>query len=319
MSGGDRGKAFRSARVSSGHYLSPNRCPLYPRKRTLSDTTGMSALCQKRTHAPQQNGASYSSHFQARQIGTSCTESVKPRSSLTLWIHPSFAFSFDHLVGALLEKPRHVEAERLSGLEIDDQLRSGRSLDRQFAYLGALEDSTDVSCRVLVKVGQIGAVGHQPADLGNTVKRLIVGGRVFSAHSTICERCPLMSGEERTTMPWTRSRMARSKASLKSSGRWTDSDCSVTPAARAADSVARNWTPPTVESQRTAKRESVGTASLSSSICLPPSSGRSRNIPVRLPPGRARLLAHLFATGSLSRSSPTIGIVVVALIAASIA
>src|SRR5215831_2004210 len=26
-------------------------CPLYPRKRTLSDTTGMSALCQKRTSA----------------------------------------------------------------------------------------------------------------------------------------------------------------------------------------------------------------------------------------------------------------------------
>jgi hypothetical protein len=31
-------------------------CPLYPRKRTLSDTTGMSALCQKRTNALQQNG-----------------------------------------------------------------------------------------------------------------------------------------------------------------------------------------------------------------------------------------------------------------------
>src|SRR5262249_35144416 len=30
------------------------RCPLCSRKRTLSDTTGMSALCQKRTHAVQQ-------------------------------------------------------------------------------------------------------------------------------------------------------------------------------------------------------------------------------------------------------------------------
>jgi len=30
------------------------RCPLYPQKRTLTDTTGMSALCQKRTYAPQQ-------------------------------------------------------------------------------------------------------------------------------------------------------------------------------------------------------------------------------------------------------------------------
>src|SRR5262249_17297666 len=29
-------------------------CPLYPRNRTFNRTTGMSALCQKRTHAPQQ-------------------------------------------------------------------------------------------------------------------------------------------------------------------------------------------------------------------------------------------------------------------------
>src|SRR6516164_6028951 len=28
------------------------RCPLYPRKRTSSDTTAMSALCQKQTNAP---------------------------------------------------------------------------------------------------------------------------------------------------------------------------------------------------------------------------------------------------------------------------
>src|SRR5215467_9141813 len=35
--------------------LRSSRCPLYPRKRTLSDTTRMSALCQKRTNAPQQN------------------------------------------------------------------------------------------------------------------------------------------------------------------------------------------------------------------------------------------------------------------------
>jgi hypothetical protein len=33
----------------------PNQCPLYPRKRTLRSATGMSALCQQRTHAPQQS------------------------------------------------------------------------------------------------------------------------------------------------------------------------------------------------------------------------------------------------------------------------
>jgi hypothetical protein len=30
------------------------RCPLFPRKRTFTDTTAMSVLCQERTHALQQ-------------------------------------------------------------------------------------------------------------------------------------------------------------------------------------------------------------------------------------------------------------------------
>src|SRR6516164_8665416 len=44
-----------SALVRSRHSALLGRCPLCPQKRTLSDTTGMSALCQKRTYAPQQN------------------------------------------------------------------------------------------------------------------------------------------------------------------------------------------------------------------------------------------------------------------------
>jgi hypothetical protein len=49
-------KAARSCPlwVRSGHHGSPDECPLYPPKRTLSDTTGMSALCQSRLNAPQQ-------------------------------------------------------------------------------------------------------------------------------------------------------------------------------------------------------------------------------------------------------------------------
>ena len=38
--------------------------------------------------------------------------------------------SFDHLVGALLEKPRNVKAKRLGGLEIDHQLELRRLLHR---------------------------------------------------------------------------------------------------------------------------------------------------------------------------------------------
>jgi hypothetical protein len=39
---------------------------------------------------------------------------------------------FDHLIGALLERQGHVEAERLRSLEIDDEFKLGWNLDRQF-------------------------------------------------------------------------------------------------------------------------------------------------------------------------------------------
>src|SRR6516162_339076 len=40
--------------VISGHCAVSGRCPLYPQKRTLELSRGMSALCQKRTYAVQQ-------------------------------------------------------------------------------------------------------------------------------------------------------------------------------------------------------------------------------------------------------------------------
>ena len=63
----------------------------------------MSALCQNRTHALQQR----------RCMG--CND------------------LFDHLVGALLQKPRHLQPERPSGLEIDRQYEFGRQLNGKLA------------------------------------------------------------------------------------------------------------------------------------------------------------------------------------------
>jgi len=66
-----------------------------PRKRTNSRRVGMSALCQKRTHALQQTPC------------TGCNELV------------------DYLVGATKERDRDLKTERLRGLQVNDQLDLG--------------------------------------------------------------------------------------------------------------------------------------------------------------------------------------------------
>src|SRR5262244_685957 len=53
------------------------------------------------------------------------------------------AHSLDHLVGAGDDRRRHVDAERLRGLEIDDHLDLGRKFDRQIAGLRALQNLID--------------------------------------------------------------------------------------------------------------------------------------------------------------------------------
>ena len=56
-----------------------------------------------------------------------------------------------------------VEAERLRGLEIDDQLVLGRRLHRQVGRLLALENAVDVAGRAAVLVEKIRPIGDQPA------------------------------------------------------------------------------------------------------------------------------------------------------------
>ena len=58
---------------------------------------------------------------------------------------------------------RHVEAERLGGLEIDHQFVLGRRLHRQVGGLLALEDAIDVAGRAAVLVDDIRPIGDQAA------------------------------------------------------------------------------------------------------------------------------------------------------------
>ena len=65
------------------------------------------------------------------------------------------ASSFDHLVGAGEERRGHFEAERLGGLQIDDQLEFVGPVDRDVARLGPVEDLVHINSKSFGKLPEL--------------------------------------------------------------------------------------------------------------------------------------------------------------------
>jgi len=84
--------------VISGHSPAHVACPLHPQKQTSQRAVGVSALCQKQTHAPQQN------------------------KSL-----------FNHIVGKREQLIWNGQAERFRRLNVDRQLKFSWLLDGNIA------------------------------------------------------------------------------------------------------------------------------------------------------------------------------------------
>src|SRR5262249_40646114 len=79
------------------------------------------------------------------------------------------------------QRRRHGDAERVGGLEVDDELILGRRLHRQVGRFLALEDAIDVSCRASVLIDRISSIRNQAAAGDKTTleenRRQLVPGR----------------------------------------------------------------------------------------------------------------------------------------------
>ena len=82
---------------------------------------------------------------------------------------------FDHFVSPQPNRWRHREAKRLGGLEVYDELVTGRKLDGQITRISTSKDAIDVSRRVSVLVNgaarEARAVEHQAAAFHAVVVR----------------------------------------------------------------------------------------------------------------------------------------------------
>src|SRR6516164_11402809 len=118
--------------------------------------------------------------------------------------------SLDHLVGERNQLVGNLDAERLGGLEVNDQLELDWRLHRQIAWCFAAQDAIEVRRRATPQICYVAAIGDQAAadgekgeriDRGHTVaRRRRDDGRTIAGCEYVCvhDQPPIRPSGERS-------------------------------------------------------------------------------------------------------------------------
>src|SRR5215831_3929736 len=90
----------------------------------------------------------------------------------TIRLSQQHSCSFDHLIGEREQPVWNLEAERLRGLEVDDQLEFGRHQHGQVGRFFALEDAARVNTGLAKGIRKAGAVADEAAGRGEFAPRI---------------------------------------------------------------------------------------------------------------------------------------------------
>jgi hypothetical protein len=72
----------------------------------------------------------------------------------------------DHLIGRRQQCFRDGEAERLGGLEVDDEFEFGRLLHREIGWFVAFENAPSIGANLVVRIAEAAAIAHQATGEG---------------------------------------------------------------------------------------------------------------------------------------------------------